>query len=200
LPALYVLTAALIVAVAITQDGAIPFILTVAPRVTAVVLGLPLVAWAVQSYQLLVLIHILGAFVFVGSHAASVWVAFRLPKESERERAETLLLLSDSSLGWLHAGLALLIVSGVAAGFVGRWWDRPWIWLALDLLLAITAYMYYTAPRSYHPARSSLIDEGGAGWDAAARKLVDRRRAISMMLTGTAALLAIVALMVLKPG
>lgn len=200
LPVLYVLTAALIVAVAITQAGAIPYYLTAWPRATVVVLAIPLLAWALQSYPMLVLIHILGAFVFVGAHAVSVFVAFQVPRETERARAETLLLLSASSLGWLHAGLALLIVAGVAAGFVGQWWDEPWIWLSLDLLLLITAYMYGTAPSAYHPARHSLIDEGAPGWDAAARKLVDRRRAMSLMVTGTAALLAIVALMVLKPG
>lgn len=200
LPALYVLTAALIVAVAITQGGAIPYYLTAWPRATVVILAIPLVAWALQSYPLLVLIHIVGAFVFVGAHAVSVFVAFQVPKETEGVRAEALLLLSAESLGWLHAGLALLIISGVAAGFVGRWWNQPWIWLSLDLLLVITAYMYATAPPAYHPARHSLMDEGGAGWDAAARKLVDRRRAMSLMVTGTAALLAIVALMVLKPG
>jgi hypothetical protein len=67
-------------------------------------------------------------------------------------------------------------------------------------LLLITAYMYGSAPRAYHPARHSLIDEGAPGWDGAARKLVDRRRAMSLMVSGIAALLAIVALMVLKPG
>ncbi|MDP9250743.1 MAG: DUF2269 family protein [Chloroflexota bacterium] len=200
LPALYALTAALVVAIAITQDGAIPHYLTAWPRATIVVLAIPLIAWALQSYPVLVLIHILGAFVFVGAHAVSVFVAFQVPKETEGTRAEALLLLSASSLGWLHAGLALLIVAGVAAGFVGQWWDRPWIWLSLDLLLAVAAYMYATAPAAYHPARHSLIDEGAPGWDAAARKLVDRRRAMWLMVTGMAALLAIVVLMVLKPG
>jgi hypothetical protein len=200
LPALYVLTAVLIVAVAITQDGAIPYYLTAWPRATVVVLAIPLIAWALQSHPVLVLIHIVGAFVFVGAHAVSVFVAFQVPKETEGPRAEALLLLSASSLGWLHAGLALLIVAGVAAGFVGQWWDRAWIWLSLDLLLAIAAYMYATAPRAYHPARHSLVDEGAPGWDAAARALVDRHRAMSLMVSGTAALLAILALMVLKPG
>ena len=75
-----------------------------------------------------------------------------MPKETERARAETLLLLSASSLGWLHAGLALLIVAGVAAGFVGHWWDQPWIWLSLDLLLLIAAYMYATRPAGLPPS------------------------------------------------
>ncbi|MEO8638522.1 MAG: hypothetical protein ABI458_01250, partial [Chloroflexota bacterium] len=43
----------------------------------------------------------------------------RLSKETDGPRAEALLLLSFASLGWLHAGLALLIVAGVAAGFPG---------------------------------------------------------------------------------
>jgi hypothetical protein len=67
--------------------------------------------------------------------------------------------------------------------------------------LAITAYMYRaaSAPR-YTPARHALIDEGGPGWDDATRALVDRGRALRLMVTGMAALVAIIALMVLKPG
>lgn len=201
MPSLYVLTAVLVVAVIWAGDGVFPYYLTVRPLYTVVVLGVPLVAWALQSYQLLVLIHISGAFLFVGGHAVSALVAFQLPGETDGARAEALLALSYRSLDWLHIGLAVLILSGVAAGFVGHWWDRPWIWLALDVLLVITAYMYIgNRSRAYSGARSHLEAGGTAAWDAEVRGMVGRRQAVIFLVTGTAALVAITVLMVFKPG
>jgi len=201
LPALYVLTAALIVAVAITQAGAIPYYAVTYPLPTVLVLGIPLAAWALGNYPLIVLLHVLGAVLFVGAHGASVYVAFQLPSETDPKKAEALLLLSATALDWLHASLAFMVATGVAAGFAGNWWGEPWIWLSLDVLLVVTAYMYVAASSpAYTVARHALLDEGGPGWDEATRQLVDRRRALRLMVTGSAALVAIVALMVLKPG
>lgn len=201
LPALYLLTAALVVAVAIAQSGAIPYYIVTYPLQTAVVLGVPLVAWVLGSHEFIVLLHVFGAMFFVGAHATSVYVAFALPSEADRKKAEALLLLSGSALDWLHASLGFLVATGVAAGFAGRWWGEAWIWLSLDILLAITAYMYVAASSpAYTVARDALVDHDGPGWDEATRKLVDRRRALRLMWSGTAALTAIVALMILKPG
>lgn len=199
LPALYVGTAALTVAVAFTQAGAIPYFLTVSPVATLLVIGTPIAAGLLGAYPFLIFIHIIGAFVFVGAHAVSVYVAFQVPSVTDGAKAEALLMLSGQAVDGLHAGLGLLIVSGIAAGFVGGWWDRPWIWLSLDLLLAITAYMYVSVSKVYTPARHALVDEGGPGWDENTRLLVSRRKALELMVTGSAALLVIVALMVVKP-
>jgi len=201
MPALYLVTAVLVVAVIWAGDGAFPYYLTVRPVVTVVVLGIPLLAWALQNHQLLVLIHVSGAFLFVGGHAASALVAFQLPVETDGARAQALLALSSRSLDWLHIGLAVLILSGIAAGFVGHWWDRPWIWLSLDLLLAISAYMYAgNRSKAYSGARNRLDAGGPTAWDAEVRGMVDRRQAVLFMVTGTAALVAITALMIVKPG
>lgn len=198
MPGLYVLTAVLVVAVLWAGDGVFPYYLTFRPLYTVVVLGVPLVGWALQNYQLLVLLHISGAFLFVGGHAVSALVAFQLPQETDGARAQALLALSYRSLDWLHIGLAVLVLSGVAAGFVGHWWDRPWIWLALDLLLAISAYMY--AVSKYGAARRRLEESGTAAWDAEVRGMVGRGQAVIFLVTGTAALVAITVLMVFKPG
>jgi hypothetical protein len=201
LPALYVLTAVLVVAVLWAGDGVFPYYLTVRPLYTVVVLGVPMVAWALQNHQLLVLLHIGGAFLFVGGHAASALVAFQLPGETDGARAQALLELSSRSLDWLHIGLAVLIVSGIAAGFVGHWWDRPWIWLSLDLLLAISAYMYAgNRSKAYSGARNRLAEGGAAAWDIEVQRMVDRRQAMLFLVTGMAALVAITVLMIFKPG
>lgn len=201
MPALYLLTAVLLVAVIVSGDGVFPYYLTVKPVFTILVLGVPLMAWALQNQQLLVLIHISGAFIFVGGHAVSALVAFQLPDETDGARAQALLTLSSRAVDWLHIGLAVLILSGVAAGFVGHWWHRPWMWLAIDLLLAISAYMYVgNSSKGYSGARSRLADGGAAGWDAEVQGMVDRRQAMLFLVTGTAAIVAITVLMVFKPG
>jgi hypothetical protein len=201
MPALYVLTAVLVVAVLWAGDGVFPYYLTARPLYTIIVLGVPLVAWALQNPQLLVFVHVGGAFVFVGGHAVSTLVAFQLPGETDGARAQALLALSYRSLDWLHVGLAVLILSGVAAGFVGHWWDRPWIWLALDLLLAISAYMYAgNRSKAYSGARNRLAEGGAVAWDTTAQRMVNRRQAMLFLVTGMAALVAITALMIFKPG
>jgi hypothetical protein len=201
LPALYALTAVLVVAVLITQGGAIPYYLRTFWKAALVIVAVPAIAFALGNYQLLVLLHVLGAFLFVGAHAVSVYVAFQLPQETDAKRAEGLLMLSAQSLDGMHAGLAFLFATGIATAFAGSWWGAPWLWLSLDMLLAITAYMYRAASSpGYTPARHALIDEGGPGWTDATRALVDRGRALRLMVTGMAALVAIIALMVLKPG
>jgi len=194
MPALYLLTAVLVIAVIWAGDGVFVHYLTVRPLYTVVVLSVPLLAWALQNQQLLVLLHVSGAFLFVGGHAVSALVAFQLPGETDGARAQALLELSSRSLDWLHIGLAVLILSGIAAGFVGNWWDRPWIWLALDLLLAISAYMYAgNRSKAYSGARNRLEAGGAAAWDAEVQAMV-------FLVTGTAALVAITVLMVFKPG
>ncbi len=95
MPALYVLTAVLVIAVIWAGDGVFLHYLTVRPLYTVAVLGVPLLAWALQSQQFLVLIHISGAFLFVGSHAVSALVAFQLPGETDGARAQALLELSS---------------------------------------------------------------------------------------------------------
>jgi hypothetical protein len=110
--------------------------------------------------------------------------------------------LSGHGINWLHIGLAVLILSGVAAGFVGDWWDQAWIWLAIDLLLAISAYMYWgnSHGMGYNGVRARLREGGTAAWDdPETRRLVDRRQAKRYFLTGTVALVAITALMVFRP-
>lgn len=196
--ALYVLTAALVVAVLVAGDGVFVHYLTVRPWATVVVLGVPTAAWLLGSQPALVLLHVTGAFLFVGAHTVSAFVALRVPSERDGARARALLELSSWAVDWMHIGLALLVGSGIAAGFVGRWWSQPWLWLAIDLLLAVVAYMY--AANTYSGALRGLTDGGPEAWTAEVRAAVDQRKALTFLGVGTLALAAITALMVLKPG
>lgn len=106
-------------------------------------------------YPWLVFLHVLGAFAFLMAHGASANVAFRLRHETSRERIAALLDLSTTYLNAMYAGLTVLILAGVAAGFAGDWWGRGWIWLALGILLAIAIAMYAMGTQAFGKLRKA---------------------------------------------
>lgn len=157
----------------------------------------------------IVLAHVIGAFGFVFAHGVSAFVAFRLRAARSREQVTTLMDLSGSSIMLAYASLLVILVSGVAAGFTGDWWGRPWIWLSIGLLVAIATAMYLVGTKYYIQVRhavgqSAPQDPKGAtfepiGPDALAR-LLDSRRPELLAAIGGGGLTALIALMVLKPG
>jgi len=199
LPVAFVVTAALVVTLVFAAQGGVRYFLTVSPLATAAVLAVPALGWVLQSRDLLIFTHVIGALLFVGGHAVSVVMAFLLPKEEDATRVSAYMWMSVVSVYPMQAGLGLLIASGVALGFLGNWWGRLWIWLALDLLLATMAWMFAMSLPNYHVVRDRLKETGSSAWDADARALVTFRRAMIMMVVGTASLVAILALMVFKP-
>jgi len=199
LPVAFVVTAALVVTLVFAAQGGVRYFLTVSPVATAAVLAVPALGWVLQSRDLLIFTHLIGALLFVGGHGVSVVMAFLLPKEEDATRVSAYMWMSVVSVYPMQAGLGLLIASGVALGFLGNWWGRLWIWLALDLLLATMAWMFAMSLPNYHVVRDRLKETGSSAWDADARLLVPFRRAVIMMVVGTASLVAIVALMIFKP-
>lgn len=92
-------------------------------------------------YQWLVFTHVLGVFGFLLAHGASSAVAFKLTGEREIERMQALLDLSRSATAVANASLMVLLAAGMAAGFMGGWWGRSWIWAALGLLIFVSIAM-----------------------------------------------------------
>ena len=113
-----------------------------------------------QVYQWLVFTHVLGVFGFLLAHGASAAIAFRLRGEREVASARTLLDLSRGSAIVANASLLALLAAGIAAGFVGRWWGRGWIWVALGLLILISLAMTGVGSRPLTRVRR-LLDETG---------------------------------------
>ena len=89
------------------------------------------------------LLHILGAFLFVGTHGVSMFVAFRLRGQTDRARLASLLDLSQVATYAMYVGLLTLFLSGVADGIIGGWFTsgRLWIWAAVVLLVVVTGAM-----------------------------------------------------------
>lgn len=119
-------------------------------------------------YALVVVLHVLGAFAFVMAHGVSMLVAFRLRGERDRGRQATLLELSGQSVGIMYIGLALLLVAGIVAGFMGDHWGRLWIWVALATLVVVITVMYVVATPFYGRMRAAA---GVAGSEQTAARL-----------------------------
>jgi MFS family permease len=161
-----------------------------------------------EWYPWVVLAHVIGAFGFVLAHGVSAFVAFRLRSARSSEQVATLMDLSGSSLIVAYASLLIILVSGVAAGFMGDWWGRTWIWLSIGLLLAIATSMYLVGTKYYTQVRHAVgqpapQDPKGTtfetlGPDALAR-LLDSRRPELLAAIGGGGLIVLIALMVLKP-
>ena len=160
-------------------------------------------------YPWVVLAHVIGAFAFVFAHGVSAFVAFRLRAARSPEQVSTLIGLSSSSITLAYVSLLVILVSGVAAGFMGDWWGRPWIWLSIGLLLAIATAMYLVGTTYYIQVRHAVglaapQDPKGTvfeplGPDALAR-LLDSRRPELLAAIGGGGLTVLIALMVIKPG
>ena len=100
-------------------------------------------------YAYIVLLHVIGAFVFALSHGVSVAVGLRLRGVRSREQAAGMLELSGMAIGGMYVGLLLLLVGGIWAGFAGEHWGRLWIWAAIGILVVIIGAMYAVATPFY---------------------------------------------------
>ena len=160
-------------------------------------------------YRWLVLLHVLAAFAFGMTHGASANVAFHLPRETSHERLAVLLDLSTAYLGATYAALLVLLLSGLALGFLGAWWGRGWIWLALGLLMAEFGAMGVMATRPFSQLRQALglpyfdgRKRQPAGPPASAEEVtrcVAAIKPLPLALVGYGGLAVIIWLMLFKP-
>jgi len=107
-------------------------------------------------YPWILLVHIVGAFLFVASHGVSIWMTVQIRRERERARIAALLDLSSASMTGLYIGLLLVLVGGIWAGLLGDWFRFGWIWLALGILIAVTVVMYVVATPFFKELRIAL--------------------------------------------
>ena len=155
-----------------------------------------------MDYRWWVLLHILGVAIFLAAHGVSMWVAFKVRSERDRTRIETLLQLSGSSVALMYAGLLVLLIGGVIAGFAGQWWSFGWIWLAIGLLVMISGVMMGVASPYYRRVKEAVkLRPSGVPRvsDEELDELLQARAPIVSGWLGVATLAAIVWLMVWKP-
>jgi hypothetical protein len=107
-------------------------------------------------YRWLIFLHVLGVCGLLLAHGASAGVAFKVRREKDIERIRVLLELSKGALGTMHTSLLIVLITGIAAGFLGDWWGHYWIWAALGVLLLISIFMTYLGTRSFAKIRLAV--------------------------------------------
>jgi len=103
----------------------------------------------------LVFLHVLSVFGFLIAHGVSVNVAFTLLHERNLERIKALLELSGNSYRVMYPSLYLLFLTGLIAGFTGKWWGEGWIWVSIVLLIALVIAMAVLGGALYSGARKA---------------------------------------------
>ena len=158
-------------------------------------------------YEWIVLLHIVGAFVFVLSHGASAWMAMLLRRERDRAKISALLELSTASIGGTYVGLLLLMIGGIWAGIYANHFGRGWIWAAVAVLVVVIVVMYAVATPYFvrlraaagMATRGSAPDPGLRVSDDELAALAARAPVAVLLGVGLGGLLMILWLMVLKP-
>ena len=88
-----------------------------------------------------VVLHVAAVLAFMLAHGVHVAAMWAMRAEPDPERALTMFNPVPSATT-LRVLLAVIVASGVLAGFMGSWWDRGWIWTSLGLLLGISVFMW----------------------------------------------------------
>ena len=146
--------------------------------------------------------HLIGAFLFVGGVIVA-GVGFEAARRRRRP-SETALLLGLTRIGVLLVVLGFLIVLGfglwlVHVGHFG--YGSAWVDWALALLLIVTVLGAIAGqrPKRARKLADSLAREGNAE-TAELRMLLDDRAARALNYLSAALVVAIIVLMVFKPG
>lgn len=107
-------------------------------------------------YGWIIWLHIASALAFFLVHGVAMFVAFRLRRETDREAIKVLLNLSASTLGAMYPALLLILLTGIAGGFVGTWWGQGWIWTAIVVLVVVIVWMMVRGSRYYAELRGAV--------------------------------------------
>ena len=107
-------------------------------------------------YPWIKLLHVVGGFGFVLAHGASAFAAIRIRTEREPSRVAALLDVSGASMGVMYISLLVLLVAGIAAGFIGSFWGEAWIWVAIGVLVVVVVAMYMLGSQHYAKVRRAV--------------------------------------------
>ena len=160
-------------------------------------------------YQWIVLLHIIGAFLFVIAHGASIWAVNAIRRESQPGRIAALTDLSSMSLSAAYVGLLLLLIGGIWAGIYQSWFSSGWIWAALGVFIVIAVAMYAIATPYFKRLRIALgqrtmglakdAPDPVAQSDAEIVAVAASAPAVLLDVVGFVGLVVILWLMVVKP-
>ncbi len=155
-------------------------------------------------YRFWVFVHLGGVVGFLVTHGVSMWTMFAVRAVgSDRDRILDRCETSKATRAPMYVSFGLLMLGGVAAGIDGALFAQWWLLASLGLLLVLTASMSMIA--TPHMKR---LREGCTRWADGSFTMTDEELRAALagpatMITaasGTLGLLAIVYLMVFKPG
>lgn len=157
-------------------------------------------------YPWLVVTHVVAALAFVGAHAVSAFAMYRVKAERDRARLAAYLDLSGRSLPIAFVALLVLLVAGIAAGILGGYFGKLWIWASIAVLVVVLGAMTPLAAIPMNrlrralglPTRSEPAPAApGTDEEVGAAQAALRPRLAAGI--GGLAVVALVALMSLKP-
>jgi hypothetical protein len=166
-------------------------------------------------YQWLVFVHLAGLVAFLLAHGASMYLAFRVRRERNRAVIAALLELSGRSSQASYGGLLLLGVGGLGAAYNASQLTAGWIVASYVVIVVVLVAMWAIGSYYYYGLRGALgiASSGGGGRgrgnrpaepappmdDAELFRQLDTRRPEALAAIGSAGLVILVWLMVLKP-
>jgi hypothetical protein len=154
-------------------------------------------------YPWLVALHLLGLVVFLACHGVSMFVAFRIRGEADRNVIAALLGLSSRGNQVMYLGLLLLGIGGLGAAANAGLLLAPWVIGSYVVIVVTIVAMWAMGAGFYYPLREGL--EGTAKTprleDAELRDLLaSSRRPEALAAVGLTALVLLIWLMTIKPG
>ena len=113
-------------------------------------------------YQWIVFAHVASVLAFMLAHGVHMTAMWAMRGETDPERMLTFFNFLPTARG-LRVLLAIVVLSGATAGFMGSWLASGWLWTSLALLAVIAVAMWRLGGEYF-----SLVEEA-AGAAVAAR-------------------------------
>ncbi len=139
---------------------------------------------------------------FLVTHGVSMWTAFRVRRETNRDVIAALLGMSARSNQLMYLGLLLLGIGGLAAAGSVGWLASTWVTASYGVFLTVLLAMFLIASPYYYRLRDGL-----EGTEKVPRlddeELLERlqtRRPEALALIGGGGLAILIWLMAVKPG
>ncbi len=155
-------------------------------------------------YQWILYLHILSILAFLATHGITIGTVFKLRRQNHPDDAKILLNLSRESLRLASVALIAILITGITLGFLGGWWSRLWIWVALTTFIVGYGLMSAFGTRSYDRARLNLgiktfYNQRGKQAGSQTNSVLTSSNFIALIFLGGAGLIFILWLMLFKP-
>jgi len=157
-----------------------------------------------SMYRFWVFVHLVGVVGFLITHGVSMWAMFAVRAAGQdRERILDRCETSKATTMPMYVSFGVLLVGGIAAGIDGALFADWWLLGSLALLLVLTVSMSVIATPHMKRLREGCTRWADGTYTMSDEDLGEVLTGSATMITaasGSIGLLAIVFLMVFKPG